>query len=95
MNKYEALYVISVNVEDESRAELIERISGIVTSYGGTVEKVDEWGRRRLAYPINYQNEGYYVLMTFQSEPSFPRELERNLQITEQVIRYLVTRVEE
>ena len=95
MNKYEALYVISVNVEDESRAELIERISGIVTSNGGTVEKVDEWGRRRLAYPINYQNEGYYVLMTFQSEPSFPRELERNLQITEQVIRYLVTRVEE
>ncbi len=51
MNKYEALYVISVNVEDESRAELIERISGIVTSNGGTVEKVDEWGRRRLAYP--------------------------------------------
>ncbi len=95
MNKYEALYVISVNVEDEPRAELIERISGIVTSNGGTVEKVDEWGRRRLAYPINYQNEGYYVLMTFQSEPSFPRELERNLQITEQVIRYLVTRVEE
>ena len=95
MNKYEALYVINANVEDEPRAELIERVSGIVTANGGTVEKVDEWGRRRLAYPINYQNEGYYVLMTFQSEPTLPRELERNLQITEQVIRYLVTRVEE
>ena len=95
MNKYEALYVINANIEDEPRAELIERVSGIVTANGGTVEKVDEWGRRRLAYPINYQNEGYYVLMTFQSEPTLPRELERNLQITEQVIRYLVTRVEE
>lgn len=95
MNKYEALYVINTKLEDEPRAELIARVSDIVTANGGTVEKVDEWGQRRLAYPINYQNEGYYVLMTFQSAPSFPHELERNLQITEPVIRYLVTRVEE
>jgi small subunit ribosomal protein S6 len=92
--KYECLYIIQAAVEDEQRNELIERFNSLITSNGGEVEKVDEWGKRRLAYPIDYQNEGYYVLLRFTANSDFPRELERNFQITEQVIRYLVTRVD-
>ena len=58
-------------------------------------DQVDEWGKRRLAYPINFKNEGYYVLMQFSAKPEFPRELERNFQINENIMRYLVTRIEE
>ena len=94
MNKYEVLYVIDPAMEDEPRKELIERFSGIITGNGGTVDKIDEWGKRRLAYPINFKNEGYYVLMQFSAKPEFPRELERNLQISDQIMRYLVTRIE-
>lgn len=94
MNKYEVLYVIDPAMEDEPRKELIERFSGIITGNGGTVDKIDEWGRRRLAYPINFKNEGYYVLLHMTAAPEFPRELERNLQISDQIMRYLVTRIE-
>ncbi len=94
MNKYEVLYVIDPAMEDEPRKELIERFSGIITGNGGTVDKIDEWGKRRLAYPINFKTEGYYVLLHMTAAPEFPRELERNLQISDQIMRYLVTRIE-
>ena len=94
MNKYEVLYVIDPAMEDEPRKELIERFSGIITGNGGIVDKIDEWGKRRLAYPINFKNEGYYVLLHMTAAPEFPRELERNLQISDQIMRYLVTRIE-
>ena len=94
MNKYEDLYEIDPAMEDEPRKELIERFSGIITGNGGTVDKIDEWGKRRLAYPINFKNEGYYVLLHMTAAPEFPRELERNLQISDQIMRYLVTRIE-
>ncbi len=92
MNKYEVMYIINVAVEDEPRAELIARFSDVVTKNNGTVDKVDDMGKRRLAYPINDMNEGYYVLMHFTGGPELPREIERNLQISDSVIRYLVTR---
>lgn len=95
MNKYDVLYVIDPTVEEEPRKELIERFNGIITANGGTVDKVDEWGKRRLAYPINFKNEGYYVLLNFTAAPEFPRELERNFQINDQIMRYLVTRAAE
>ena len=82
--------------EEDARKELIEKISQLIAANGGEVEKIDEtWGKRRLAYPINFKNEGYYVLVQFTAAPEFPRELERNLQINENVMRYLVTRIEE
>ena len=90
MNKYEVLYVIDPAMEDEPRKELIERFSGIITGNGGTVDKVEEWGKRRLAYAIDYKTEGYYVLVNFQAESELPKELERNLQISDSVIRYQV-----
>lgn len=95
MNKYELMYIIDVALDDEPRKELIERISKLVTDNGGEVEKTDEWGKRRLAYPINYKNEGYYVLVNFSAGSDLPREIERVLQINENVLRYLVIRLEE
>lgn len=90
MNKYEAMYVITPELEDEAIKGIIEKYTGIITANGGEIEKVDEWGRRRLAYPINYKTEGYYVLMTFVSGPAFPRELDRKLRIAEGVMRSLI-----
>lgn len=59
------------------------------------VEKVEEWGKRRLAYPINYKTEGYYVLVNYTAEASVPKEIERNLQISDSILRYLTVKVEE
>lgn len=95
MNKYELMYIIDASLEDEPRKELIERVSTLITGNAGEVEKVDEWGKRRLAYPINYKNEGYYVLVNFTASPELPREIERVLQINEKVLRYLIIRIEE
>ena len=90
MNKYEAMYVITPELEDEAIKGIIEKYTGIITANGGEIEKVDEWGRRRLAYPINYKTEGYYVLMSFTSGPEFPKELDRILGITEGIMRSMI-----
>ncbi len=94
MNQYEVMYIIDTTLEDQQRNDLIARFSGLVTQNGGTIDRVDEWGKRRLAYSINYKTEGYYVLMYIQAPSDLPRELERNLQISDSVLRYLVIRFE-
>ena len=90
MNKYEVVYIIDPAVEDEARKALINRFNELITGNGGSVDKMEEWGKKRLAYAINYKTEGYYVLVNFQAEAELPRELERNLQISDSVIRYQV-----
>ena len=90
MNKYELVYVIDTTLDDDARKAVMDRFHGMLESLGGKVEKVEEWGKRRLAYPINYKTEGYYVLMSFTSEPSFPKELDRVLGITEGIMRSLI-----
>lgn len=92
MNNYEVLYVIDGTLSDEAIKEQVARFTDLVTANGGEVVQVDEWGKRRLAYQINYKSEGYYVLMNFKSEPDFPAELERNFGINEAIIRYMVER---
>ena len=94
MNQYEVMYVIDSALEDGARVELIHRFSELVKKNGGEVDRVDEWGKRRLAYAINYKTEGYYVLMYIKAPSELPRELERNLQIADSVLRYLVVRYE-
>ena len=89
------MYIIDAALEDALRKELIEKVSAQIAANGGVVEKVDEWGKRRLAYAINYKTEGYYVLVNFSAESEVPHEMERLLQINEQVLRYLVIRLEE
>ena len=90
MNKYEVVYIIDPAVEDEARKALIAKFNDLITGNGGSVDKVEEWGKRRLAYAIDYKTEGYYVLVNFQAEADLPKDLERNLQISDSVIRYQV-----
>jgi len=96
MNRYEMIYIIDTDLEETARKELIEKVSALITTNGGEIEKVDEtWGKRRLAYAINYKTEGWYVLVNFKAPVELPRELERNLQINESVLRYLVIKLVE
>ncbi|MBP5428565.1 MAG: 30S ribosomal protein S6 [Clostridia bacterium] len=88
---YETLYVISGNLSEEEMKEIVAKFSTLVSD-NGELESVNEWGKRRLAYPINYIPEGYYVLVSYKSEPSFPREFERVLGITDGIIRSMTTK---
>lgn len=92
--KYEVLYIIDPAVGEEGIAALVEKFKAIVEAEG-TLLSVEEWGKRRLAYPINDLMEGYYVLMTCECKPELPAELDRVLKITEGVMRSLITTVEE
>ena len=74
MNQYEVMYVIDPALEDSARTELINRFSDLVAKNGGEVDRVDEWGKRRLAYAIQYKTEGYYVLMYIKAPAELPRE---------------------
>ena len=93
MNRYELIYILDAAMEEASRKELIEKFNQLILASGGEVEKVDEWGKRRLAYTIDYKTEGYYVLVHFKAGSEVPREIERNLEINESVIRYLVVKL--
>ena len=95
MVKYESMYILKPDMEEEKKDALVKRFSDIVTNNGGTIEKIDEWGKKRLAYPIQYLNDGYYVLMTFEAEQTLPVELERNYKISDDVIRYIVINLDE
>ena len=86
---YEALYILAPNLSEEQTAALVARFKGVVEN-NGTVTEVDEWGKRRLAYPINDLNEGYYVLMTFTAAAAIPQELDRVFRITDGVMRSII-----
>ena len=86
---YEALYILKPDLTEEQNAALIERFKGIVEA-NGTVSEVNEWGKRRLAYPINDLMEGYYVLMTFPAAAAVPAELDRIFRITDGVMRSMI-----
>lgn len=90
MNSYELLYIIDNEISDEAKEAVVAKISAVISDNGGTVENVDKWGARKLAYPINYKTEGYYVLVNFSAEASLPAELERVMRITDSVVRFLV-----
>ena len=90
---YEAVVIFSMKQGEESIKEAVEKFAALIRD-NGNLESVDEWGKRTLAYEINDEAEGYYVLYTFNSVPAFPHELERKLRIADNVLRSLVvTRV--
>lgn len=95
MKKYESIYVLRPTMEEEAIKAMVERFKNLITSEGGELLNVDEWGKRRLAYPIQDFHEGYYVLMNFEANPEFPAELERIYKITDDVIRYIIIRDDE
>ncbi len=94
MRNYETIFILRPSLEEEKRAQLIEKFTGIIAA-DGEVEKVEEWGNKRLAYEIEKLREGYYVLVNFKANPSLPKELERNFRITDEVIRYIVVNLED
>ena len=87
---YETLFVVNGTASEEATKATVEKFVKLIGDNATDVE-VNEWGKRKLAYPINYVTEGYYVLVTFKSEPSFPIELDRVFGITEGIIRYMTT----
>ena len=91
--KYVALYIINPQLTEEGTQALVEKFKAMVEAEG-TLTEVNEWGKRRLAYPIEDLNEGYYVLMTFESKPELPAELDRVMKITDGIMRCLITTVE-
>ena len=88
--KYEAVVVLSLKNGEEAVQELVAKFSTLIKENAENVE-VDEWGKRKLAYDINYESEGYYVVYKFDSKPDFPAEFERVINITDAVLRSLVT----
>ena len=93
MAKYETMLVTNPALDEEASAALIGKFKSLIEA-NGTIDSVDEWGKRRLAYPINDEVEGVYTVIQFTSEPSFPAELERVYKITDGVLRFLTTAVE-
>ena len=91
MNKYESIFIVSALLEDEKIQEIVTKVKNLVEE-SGQLEKFDEWGKRRLAYEIEDQKEGYYTLMHFTAESEFPAKLERIYKITEGVIKYIILR---
>ncbi|GEN34675.1 MULTISPECIES: 30S ribosomal protein S6 [Aneurinibacillus] len=95
MRKYEVMYILRPDLQEEVTKANVERYSNVITENGGELEKVTEMGKKRLAYEIDDYREGFYVLMNFQSEPQAVNEMERLMKISDDVIRYLVVREDE
>ena len=92
MNKYELAVVVSAKIEDDARAEVIEKVKNLVTRFGGNVTDVDEWGKKKLAYEIQKMHEGFYYFIQFEADAQCPAEVERHVRIMDNVLRYLVVR---
>lgn len=91
---YEVVFILDPNLNEEATAKLVEKFKTLIESKG-TLNEVNEWGKRRLAYPINDLNEGYYVLMTFTATPDLPAELDRQLRINDSVMRSIIVCTDE
>ncbi len=95
MNKYELCVVISAKIEDDARAEVLDKVKALVERAGGTISDIDEWGKKRLAYEIQKMNEGYYYFIHFEAEPTAPRQIEDRIRIVDDVLRFLCVSQEE
>lgn len=91
MNNYETIIIINSNLDEAATKASIEKVTSLIGEHG-KVESVEEWGKRRLAYPIAKQAEGYYTLINFSSDPSFIDELERVYNITDEIIKHIVVK---
>ena len=94
ISSYETLFIVDAQQGDDGIKALVDKFTGLIAA-NGTIESVDEWGKRKLAYPINDKAEGYYVLINFKSESTLPLELERIFGITEGILRSIVIRHED
>lgn len=90
-NKYESIFIVDSSLEEEGIKALVEKFKTLLEK-SAELEKLDEWGKRKLAYPVNDMMEGYYVLADFSADPEFPKELERIYKITDGIIKYMIIR---
>lgn len=95
MRRYETVFILAPEMEEQEQNAFTEKLSGILKEKGGSIEKVDFWGKRTLAYPINKKTEGFYVCIYYQADGESVRELERVLRVSENVLRYLTVKVKE
>jgi len=93
MNRYEMLYVLKSEITDEAKDAVIAKFENLVVENGGVVESTEKWGTKKLAYPINYKNDGYFVLMTFAAPTTMVAELKRVAWIQDEVIRRMITKL--
>ena len=93
-NFYESMFIVDVTDGEDAVKASVEKFVGLINANSETVYEVNEWGKRRLAYPINDKPEGYYVVVTFKADPEFPAEFERLANIDESILRSMVIRLE-
>lgn len=94
MNKYELMFIIDPTLEDDKKEAAIENVKSIIAE-AGEVSETDVWGLKKLAYPIQKKNEGYYVVMQFTAEPELPKELDRRLRIADAYMRHIIVAKDE
>ena len=94
MNKYELCVVVSAKIEDEERAQVVDKCKALVERFGGTITEVDEWGKKRLAYEVQKMKEAFYYFIKFEAESTVPAEIESRIRIMDNVIRYLCVKNE-
>jgi small subunit ribosomal protein S6 len=92
MKTYEMLYVLDSTLSDDAKESFVKKFEDIVTSANGKVVSTDKWGVKKLAYPINYKNDGYYVLMTFEAEGSVVKELDRIAGLSSEILRRMISK---
>ena len=95
LNKYESIYIINPEVEEQGIKELVEKFNTLIETEGGKVSETQEWGLKRLAYPIQKKEQGYYVLVNFEANPESIVELERVYKITDSVMKFITVRKDE
>ena len=95
MNKYELAVVVSAKIEDEERADVVDKVKAYIERFGGQISNVDEWGKKRLAYEIQKMHEGFYYFIQFEAEATAPAEIESRVRIMDNVIRFLCIRQDE
>jgi len=95
MRTYEELFIVKPDATEEEIDQVVEQVRQVVASGGGSVDKIDKWGVRKLAYRVQKHHEGYYVLIQFVSSPGAVREIERRLRVADQVLKFLTVRIDE
>jgi small subunit ribosomal protein S6 len=95
MKKYETIFILDANLEEEQTQAVLEKVKGIITQASGEILKVEDWGKRKLAYEVKKKDKGHYVLIHFLGSPALLSELERNFRVMDAVIKYQSIRLDE
>ena len=95
MNKYELVLVVNAKIEDDARTATVEKVKEYITRFGGTISNIDEWGKKKLAYEIQKQSEGFYYFIQFEANADAPAYIEQRVRIMDNVLRFLCVRKDE